>query len=471
MPNSKPRKKKHTRPATKAGRSGNPAVRRAEEDAARAKDLARSGWPWDAEPFTGFAEQEFDQEAMDRAKADAEPVIAELAAADMPVAWLEDELCLRLGRALATQGAQEAKRGADRNLGYFDQDMYGPYQLIDAFSEIIASEAMRAVSGVDDPDGRQRRWRLLLAVARIVPYPDARIPIGAVENLRESVMQFPEASMVTAAGPALWCRDVYGTRFGITAPFSAPEGPDRWYLWDIDTCNGAPHTVGAGYFPTSAQAFAAWQEVVGTGAAAQSRLEPLSDADLADRILPVAGERHLGGESESQYAEFHRCRRLAQELRAAEHQGDGTISTDLAQPEPDSVADSWITEFTSWRAKHRPGHKAVPDDFPHDGEPLTDDEVYRELAFIWLSDELPHLAYACSPHRIALVARSIDDLYDTDTAAVLRRLLPDLVTWLTERTALPPEARDRARACAERAVRPEAELGEHGTDLPARIRE
>lgn len=437
---------------------------------ARAKAPARSGWSWSAEPFAGFAEEELDQEAMDRAKADAEPVIAELAAADMPVTWLEDELCLRLGRALAAQDAQQNTQDADQGLRFLDQDTYSPDQLIDAFSENIALEAVKAVPGVDDPDGQQRRWRLLLAVARIVPYPDARIPIGAVEDVRESVMRFPDASMVTVAGPALWCRDVYGTRFGVTAPISAPEGPDRWYLWDIDTCNGGAHTVGAGYFSTSAKAFAAWQEAVGPDAAAQSRLEPMADADLAAHILPVAGDRHLGGESESQYAEFHRCRRLAQELRASAHQGD-TTGIDLAQPEPDAVADSWIAEFVSWRAKHRPGRKAVPDDFPHDGEPLTDDEVYRELAFIWLSDELPHVAHACSPHRIALVARSIDDLYDTDTAAVLRRLLPDLVTWLTERTALPPEARDRVRACAERAARPDAELGEHGTDLPVRIRE
>jgi predicted RecB family endonuclease len=70
-----------------------------------------------------------------------------------------------------------------------------------------------------------------------------------------------------------------------------------------------------------------------------------------------------------------------------------------------------------------------------------------------------------------LVARSIDDLYDTDTANVLRRLMPDLATWLTESTALPPEAAARVRACAEQAARSDAELGDHATDLPARIRE
>jgi hypothetical protein len=113
----------------------------------------------------------------------------------------------------------------------------------------------------------------------------------------------------------------------------------------------------------------------------------------------------------------------------------------------------------------------VPGDFPQDGEPFTDDEAYRELSFIWLSDELPQLAHACSPHRIALVSRSIGDLYDTDTADVLRRLLPDLAAWLADRTALPADAADRVRACSERAARSGADLAEHAADLPARIRE
>jgi hypothetical protein len=156
---------------------------------------------------------------------------------------------------------------------------------------------------------------------------------------------------------------------------------------------------------------------------------------------------------------------------ASEHQGGTGIATDPAQPGHEAVNDSWIAEFANWRAKHRPGQKAVPDDFPDDREPLTDNEVYHVLAFIWLSDELPQITHACSPHRIALAARSIGDLYDTETADVLRRLLPDLATWLTERTALPPAAADRVRACAERAARSDTELDEHTPDPPARIRE
>ncbi|MEY9893548.1 hypothetical protein ABIA31_007228 [Catenulispora sp. MAP5-51] len=471
MPNSKPRKKKNSRPHHKGSRSGNPAVRRAKEEASRAQDLARSEWSWGADPFTGFPEEEIDQEAMERAKVDAEPVIAELVAAGMPVAWLEDELCRRLGRALTAQDALQATRWASGQTLAFDQGTYSPDLLLGAFSENIALEAVRAVSGVDDPDEQQSRWRLLVAVARIVPYPDAGIPIGAVEDVRGSVVGFPDASMVTTPnGPAMWCQDVYGTRFGITAPFSAPEGPDRWYLWDIDTCSGEPHTVGAGYFPTSAHAFTAWQEVVGPDAAAQARLCPVSDADLADRILPLAGELPLGGESESQYAEFHRCRRLAQELRTAELRRDIT-GAEPKQPGREVADDSWTAEFANWRAKYRPGQKAVPGDFPQDGEPFTDDEAYRELSFIWLSDELPQLAHACSPHRIALVSRSIGDLYDTDTADVLRRLLPDLAAWLADRAALSADAADRVRACSERAARSGADLTEHAADLPARIRE
>jgi hypothetical protein len=41
----------------------------------------------------------------------------------------------------------------------------------------------------------------------------------------------------TLAGPARWTRDAYGSRFGITAPSANPDGRQRWYLWDVDTCD------------------------------------------------------------------------------------------------------------------------------------------------------------------------------------------------------------------------------------------
>ncbi|MFL6114772.1 MAG: hypothetical protein ACJ786_25980, partial [Catenulispora sp.] len=132
---------------------------------------------------------------------------------------------------------------------------------------------------------------------------------------------------------------------------------------------------------------------------------------------------------------------------------------------------AWIAEFTAWRAEHRPGQSAVPEDFPADDEPLTEAEIFRELAFTWLGEDFPEFAYTCSPHRIALTAISIRDLYNPDFADVLLRLIPDLTAWLTERSGLPDAAADRVRAYADRASAPDAELGYHAGNPMAQIRE
>ncbi|WP_194923307.1 hypothetical protein [Catenulispora pinisilvae] len=439
----------------------------------RTERLAGPEWSLAAGLFPDF-DQELVQEGMERAKADAEPVVAELIAADQPVTWFEDELCRRLGGILAAQDALTDALRTDA-LGKSGQapdfDAYGPEVLLDAFNEVVSVTAFKAIVGVDDPVEQNSTWRLLLALARIVPHPDSQTPVGAVKNLRESVPQFPEASIdCTPTGSALWCRDVYGTRFAITAPFTAAEGTDRWYLWDIDVCSGEPHTVGAGYFADAEQAFTAWQSAVGPDATSRSRFEPVSDADLAARILPVASVPRDGGESEPQLAEFHRCRRLAQELRASDRLGGGA-RTQSAWPEQQAVQDAWIAEFVTWRAEHRPGQSAVPEGFTVDNERIEESEVYNELALTWLDEEFPDLAHTCSPHQIALTATAIRDLYDADFAHVLLRLLPDLTTWLAERMALPQDAADQVRASAEHAARPDFGPDDRAADLMAQIRE
>jgi hypothetical protein len=164
---------------------------------------------------------------MQRAKSDAAPIIAELVAADQPVSWLEDELCRRMGQALADQTAHIR---ALRNEGRLrDFDRYTPEQLLNTIAEAVAAAATEAVAGVDDPDQRSSTWRLVLAVARVMPhYPDVSVPVRVIEELRKSVPSFPQASIDTEpTGTAQWCRDVYGTRFGITAPFPAADGADR----------------------------------------------------------------------------------------------------------------------------------------------------------------------------------------------------------------------------------------------------
>ncbi|MEZ0107602.1 hypothetical protein ABH920_001594 [Catenulispora sp. EB89] len=404
------------------------------------------------------------------AKVDAKPIIADLAAADQTVSWIEDELCRRLGRALA---AQDASTDARRESGETEiLDAYNPDQLLDAITDATCLAAVKAVAATDEPSDRDGTWRLLVALARIVPHPAARIPVGAVEDLRTAVASFPEGSIVAApTAAAQWCRDVFGTRFAITAPFAAADGTDRWYLWDIDVCGGEPYTVGAGYFRDAEQAFAAWRSAVGPDATSGAQLEPVSDAHLAERILPGPSSMFRpGGESEPQYAEFHRCRRLAQELCRSEHL-DGGGSTATVLPEQEVDKDVWIAEFMAWRAEHRPGRSVVPEDFPADDEPLTEAEVYRELAFTWLSEEFPEFAYTCSPHRIALTAVGIHDLYNADFADILLRTIPDLAAWLTDQVGLPDTVAARVRAYADSVVTPDTDLRDQIGNPMAQIRE
>jgi len=468
VPASKPRKKKSKRPAGRAGRSGDPAVRRVQEEEARLGYAARSVWPHSTNPNpVASYRQQLDRGRKAGAAGDAGPIIADLAAADQAVSWIEDELCRRLGRALAAQDARTDGRGEAEILGAYD-----PNQLLDAITDTTCLAAFKSVEAADGPTDRDGTWRLLVALARIVPHPDAQIPVAAVEHLRTAVASLPEGSIATApTAAALWCRDVYGNRFAITAPFAAADGTDRWYLWDIDVCGGEPHTVGAGYFPDAQHAFDAWRSTVGPDAAGGAQLEPVSDADLAERILPGPSSMfRTGGESEAQYAEFHRCRRLAQELCQSEYLADNK-STTTVLPEREVDQDAWIAEFTAWRAEHRPGRSALPEDFSADDEPFTEAEISRELAFTWLSEEFPEFAYTCSPHRIAVTAVGIRDTYDADFADVLLHLIPDLAAWLTERGGLPDTVAGRVRACAHSALTPDAELRDQVENPMAQIRE
>jgi hypothetical protein len=62
----------------------------------------------------------------------------------------------------------------------------------------------------------------------------------------------------------LWARDVYGSRRAVVAPFASADGPDRWYLWDVDTCGYEIVTVHSGFYPTAEAALTEWPDAVGT---------------------------------------------------------------------------------------------------------------------------------------------------------------------------------------------------------------
>lgn len=422
----------------------------------------------------GDYRRQLDRRRMDLAARDAEPLVASLVAADGSASWAEEELCRGLGRVLS---AQDAARDARRKSGPSQiLDDYSPDQLLDAVTEATVHAAFQTVTAPDEPGSRDGTWRLILALARITPHPAAQIAFKAVTDLREQAASVPEGSIDSApTGTALWCRDVYGTRFAVTAPFAAMDGPDRWYLWDIDACGNDALTVGAGYFPDADQALAAWQAAVGPVATSGCRLEPVWDPHLAARLLPgPAGFFHPGGESEAQYAEFHRCRRLAQELRSSDFLDGNTATVGTATRARPVDKDAWISDFAAWRAEFRPGHNVVPDDFPAEeegGEPPTEDDIYQELASSWFSTEFPELAHACSPHRIALLAANIRDFYTADFALVVLRLVPDLAAWLIERSELPAEASGRTRAYADGTAIPDVDLGHRAHSLLTPVHE
>src|SRR5262249_12297830 len=146
-------------------------------------------------------------------------------------------------------------------------DHVGPNLLAEATITAAATAVRAALEELTtEPDGWQAPWRVLTAMAGIVPFPLSATAAEAIEYLRglpggHVLPKTPHGP--TVPGQVLWTRDAYGSRFGVTAVFSSPHGPDRWYLWDIDACGHQAFTVHSAYYPTAEQALAAWQAGVG----------------------------------------------------------------------------------------------------------------------------------------------------------------------------------------------------------------
>src|SRR5439155_14025699 len=137
------------------------------------------------------------------------------------------------------------------------------------------------------------------------------------ERLREATQAGADVAMVqrvlaVVAGvlPAP-LNNVYRTRWAVVAPFASVDGPDRWYLWDVDTCGYEVVTVHSGFHRSAESAVAAWRASVGHTAAGTAALTVVDDAETLGVLLSgeVEGFR-IGGENEEQYAEFLRSRRL-----------------------------------------------------------------------------------------------------------------------------------------------------------------
>lgn len=340
---------------------------------------------------------------------------------------LEDELCRRLG---AHQRQFDELQADERTL-----DQYVPP---DMFLRAVAEASARAVAAALDeaatvPDGWRPPWRVLTAVDAVIPVPEREVTAEAIKALRRHAKarllpDTPADARMTAS--VRWARDAYGSRFGIVAPFSRPDGPDRWYLWDVDACGIAPLTVHSGYYATAAEAEAMWRAGVGPAAAGRAEFAPVDDVALLGELLPFAGGERFGGEDERQLAEYHRSRRLAR------------VVIETAGPpgsRPPAVLDpaKAVREFTAWLSARG---RATED---------LEDQVV-ELADAWGGTDQPIALYGtCSPHHVAHTVSSLRDFFQADFADELIALLPEWITWLAERTGMAPELVERCRAYAQ----------------------
>ncbi len=385
-------------------------------------------------------------------------VLGELAglASGGPSVDLEDELCARLG---------------DQLWRWSNTPQLEDHVDIDVAAEVLAAQAISAVGSalgrvVVDPDGWRGPWQVLATVADIVG-SDLRAAIAEpVEALRdmpggEALPELPPGPIL--AGQVLWARDAYGSRFGVTAPFSAPDRPNRWYLWDIDACGGAePLTVHSAYYPEPEQALDAWRAGVGPVAGRGAVFAPVDDSFLLVDLLPAHhGFMRIGGERADQLAEYHRSRRLAEiVLEAADTPAGG-------QPAADLDADTAPAQFLAWwRGRHLDQPPPADSGHPTDADM---EELAAELARSWRFGAPRALYHTCSPHRVALLVPHLRNYYQADFAAELVALLPEWTAWLAARNGTPPELAERCRPYALGESYPGLTYDRTGPDAQARV--
>jgi len=404
--------------------------------------MMRSGFDSQPQPESanvwagaGSRRHDVDEQPSHEAAA-AEALVAELVASapDRLDRELEDELCSRLGSQLW--------EWAGRPL----VDRVSPNLFAEAIITAAAEAVHAALQGLSTkPDGWQAAWRVLAVTASTVPYPLSADAAAAIERLRtvagrKVLPKTPKGPSV--AGPVLWTRDVYGSRFGVTAAFSTPNEPDRWYLWDIDACGYRPFTVHSAYYTAPEQALAAWQAGVGELAAAHTAFTPVDDPGLLWELLPIEeGFLDPGGENADQFAEYHRSIRLGEAARRAA----GRLSH--PKPQADLDAATAATQFAAWLREHRA-------DQP---QPADLDERIEELADSWQISSPAALYPTCSPHRVALTVPHLRNFYVEDFATQLIALLPDWVCWLAARNNTPDELAERCQPYA--LGKPHADVG------------
>jgi hypothetical protein len=439
MPVSRKRKKNHKPRST--GRTRRPGT----DERAR-RELAGA--------FAGIAEyrRQLDERRASLAASAAEPLVAELVAtAPAHTDYdLEDALCARLGVRLAQLDDGPI------------EDHVGPNAFaeaaIAATATAVAAALCEAASGSDD---WQSPWRLLTVLATIVPFPLSELAADTIKGLRAQPggHRLPETvTGPTVTNPVLWVRDGYGSRFGVGAAFATNDGPDRWYLWDIDACGHDVFTVHSGYYPTSEQALAQWRGGVGEVAAGGAAFALVDDVELLEDILPrEQGMMRPGGENVMQFAEYHRSKRLAEAVMAAVE----ASGRSPAARQADLDAATAATRFTAWLRAQRSGQPL----------PVDLDDIVTELASSWQIAGPTALYSTCSPHRVALAVDHMRGYYEDDFAADLVALLPDWTQWLAELNNTAPELAGRCRPYAHGEPYPSTGHADNNLQYLARVTE
>jgi hypothetical protein len=401
--------------------------------------------------LTGFAafRHHVDARRAALAASASDALVGELVefAAARPDPDFEDDLCRRLGVRMLEL--------AD---GPID-DHVGPGPLAEATVTATAAAVRAALEKVTtEPDGWRAPWRVLTTVARILPYPLSAATADTIEHLRDHpgghlLPETPDGPAVT--GQVLWTRDAYGSRFGVTAALTTLDGPDRWYLWDIDACGHQAFTVHSGYYATAEEALAAWQAGVGVLAAGETAFTPVDEPSLLADLLPVEeGFMRAGGENADQFAEYYRSKRLGEV--AIE-----TFGPRRAASHPDLDASTAAAEFAAWLRTHR-GDQPPPADL---------DELITELADSWRFAGPAGLYGTCSPHRVALTVLHLRNYYQDDFAAQLVALLPEWACWLAARNNTGPELADRCQPYASGEPHPDVGDDDSRPNYLARVTE
>ncbi|MFZ0118534.1 MAG: hypothetical protein WAN20_09065 [Pseudonocardiaceae bacterium] len=298
-----------------------------------------------------------------------------------------------------------------------------------AAAEAAVMAALKATTGL--ADAWCAPWRVLTALACVLPYPLGEVAGDAIVRLRDTavgqvLLAVPPGPVVT--GPVLWTCDRYGSRFAVAAPITTADRPVRWYLWDIDACGHQAFTVHGGFYPTPEAALAAWQAGVGQIAAAGTILAPVHDPWLLADLMPAEqGFLRAGGESVEQFAEYHRSKCLGEVVTQA-------VPRRGTQPGGGLDAATAAVEFATWLRTHEADKQELPEDV---------DELATELANSWCINEIDAVYATCSPHRVALCVLHMRNFYLDGFADQMVAVLPEWTRWLAARNAASPELADR----------------------------